>query len=200
MRSSAKTVRKVIRDYSPDLVAVELDMARFSALGKRQVKPSLSRVLASKNKTEAISYLVLHSFQQKAGKAMNMKPGKDLLAAVDEAKKLRIPVYLIDRDIRITMRRMTRQLTLHDKLNIIKSFFLGFFGLSKEDISTVMENKDSLMNEFKKELPSIYTVLVAERDKYMADMLHSAPPGVVVVVVGAGHLNGLEKELTRHLT
>ncbi|RLG69009.1 MAG: TraB family protein [Methanobacteriota archaeon] len=199
MRSSAKAARQAIRDYDPDIVAVELDMTRFRALGKR-VKPSLGKALKSKNKAEGLGYLALHSFQQKAGKAMNMSPGRDLLAAVDEAKKQRVPVYLIDRDIRVTMRRLTRQLTLRDKLNLVKSLVLGLFGLSKEDISEVMENKDSLMHEFKKELPTMYRVLVTERDKYMASMLLSAPPGRVVVVVGAGHLDGIEAELTRHLT
>ncbi len=197
MKESVRLVRGAIAQ-KPDIVAVELDMVRLRSIGKKR-KLSLGQALKS-GKAEALAYFLLQGFQTKAGKAMGVKPGRDMLVAVKEANAHRIPVFLIDRDIRITMRRLTRQLTLKEKLNIVKSLILGAFGLSKEDISAVMDNKDELMVEFKKELPSAYRVLVSERDAYMAAMLLQTPPGRVLVVIGAGHLEGLRRELTRQFT
>jgi pheromone shutdown protein TraB len=180
------------------LVAVELDMARLRSLGKKR-KLTLSQALKS-GRPEALAYFLLQGFQTKAGKAMGVKPGRDMVVAVREANAHGIPVFLIDRDVRITMRRLTRQLTLKEKLNIVQSLIMGAIGLSKEDINSVLDNKDALMVEFKKELPSAYKVLVSERDEYMASMLLQTPPGRVLVVIGAGHLAGLRRELTRQFT
>jgi pheromone shutdown-related protein TraB len=199
MRASVKLVRESFREFHPDAVAVELDAQRFMALRKRE-RPSLGKLLAAKDKRNAIVYLVLHSFQARAGKEMGMRPGRDMLSAVEEAQKHRVPLLLIDRDVRETMRRATRRLTLKEKLNIVQSLIQSMFGLTKTDINSVFEHQDELMLEFRKQLPSAYRALVTERDEFMARALaSSAAFNRVLVVVGAGHVPGLTRRLTRQL-
>ncbi len=47
------------------------------------------------------------------------------------------------------------------------------------------------MEYFKEMSPKAYDVLVTERDAYMAHMLQDIEAENVVVVVGAGHKNGI---------
>ena len=51
------------------------------------------------------------------------------------------------------------------------------------------------MEMFKDEAPSVYEVLVHERDAYLAARLMQLPQDKVVVVVGAGHKPGIERYL-----
>jgi len=51
------------------------------------------------------------------------------------------------------------------------------------------------MEEFSRELPSLKEVLVDERDLYIADRIQRCPAKKIVAVVGAGHLDGIEKNI-----
>jgi pheromone shutdown protein TraB len=58
----------------------------------------------------------------------------------------------------------------------------------------------STFSEFARQSPELYEALIDERDRYMAARLRetAAQGGVrkVLAVVGAGHLEGIERELT----
>ena len=49
-----------------------------------------------------------------------------------------------------------------------------------------MDNLDDLMEMFKDESPSVYEVLVKERDAYLAGNILKIPEDHVIAVVGAG--------------
>ena len=57
------------------------------------------------------------------------------------------------------------------------------------------ENIDDMMEMFKDEAPSVYEVLVHERDAYLAGKIMQIPYEHVIAVVGAGHKPGIEKYL-----
>ena len=62
--------------------------------------------------------------------------------------------------------------------------------LMKEDVISAM------MEEFGEIAPSVKTVLIHERDTYIAKKISDeSKKGKVVAVVGAGHLKGIQKEL-----
>ena len=59
-----------------------------------------------------------------------------------------------------------------------------------------LKSRDTLsavMDELGKELPSIKTILIDERDEYMASGILSSSGASIVAVVGAGHVPGLTK-------
>jgi pheromone shutdown-related protein TraB len=52
-----------------------------------------------------------------------------------------------------------------------------------------------LIDELGKEFPSIKTVLIDERDVYLAEQIRSAPGERIVAVIGAGHRAGVARQL-----
>jgi pheromone shutdown-related protein TraB len=74
--------------------------------------------------------------------------------------------------------------------------------VSHEEIDTDMienlKNKDQLeavMQEFAGKFPEIKKRLIDERDTYLAQKIRSAPGDTVVAVVGAGHVDGIKKQI-----
>jgi pheromone shutdown-related protein TraB len=70
--------------------------------------------------------------------------------------------------------------------------------LEKIDLKELMKQDviSALMKEFSEIAPSVATVLIHERDEYIArKILDESKKGKVVAVVGAGHLNGIKKHL-----
>jgi pheromone shutdown protein TraB len=69
----------------------------------------------------------------------------------------------------------------------------------KFDISKVPEEKvvDELIAYMKKSAPTVYEILVAERDVHMAKALRqlAARYDNIVAVVGIGHKRGIEQQL-----
>ena len=68
------------------------------------------------------------------------------------------------------------------------------------DLKKLMDQDviSSLMEEFGKIAPSVTTVLIHERDKYIAKkILDESKKGKVVAVVGAGHLKGIKEYLEK---
>ncbi|MCG8460752.1 MAG: TraB/GumN family protein, partial [Holophagales bacterium] len=57
---------------------------------------------------------------------------------------------------------------------------------------------NELMAELGQRHPSLKRVLIDERDAYLAQKIHDAPGRHKVAVVGAGHLEGIEKALREH--
>jgi pheromone shutdown protein TraB len=54
---------------------------------------------------------------------------------------------------------------------------------------------DNALSELSEEFPAVKTVLVDERDRYMAQKIRECGGHKVVAVVGAGHLEGIEENL-----
>ena len=143
LKNSVRQVREAILEFQPDVVSVELDMARY--LAKKSGKKPDYRKLGGP-RAEKIFALVLHFMQQRAGETMGMAPGEDMFSAIRLAAKNRVPVALIDQDIRITLRKAKSQITFKEKITLIKALFLGFFELgNKQEIESVMDKRDELL-------------------------------------------------------
>ena len=87
-----------------------------------------------------------------------------------------------------------------EKLKFLYGIIASIFGMDDEDEIDIEdlknpENIDDLMEMFKDEAPSVYEVLVKERDAYLAGKILSIPQDRVIAVVGAGHKPGIMKYL-----
>ncbi|MCK4327210.1 MAG: TraB/GumN family protein [Candidatus Diapherotrites archaeon] len=185
LRKSLQAVKSEIQDFAPDAVALELDLGRFLALTQR-----------TRPRPKGFVEVLLFELQKQAGKTTGVKPGAEMVAAAREARKHGIPVVLVDRDIRVTLKRALRNMTLSEKVKLLTGIIGGFFEVrDKARLNTLIDQKDELMVEFKRELPSVYKALVTERDAYMAKAISSLPYSKVLAVVGAGHIAGIRKRL-----
>lgn len=194
---SVRKVRKAIEETKPDVVAVELDAHRLHALLSRR-EPTLLEMVRSP------FFGLLYLFQKLIGKGLGVVPGSEMLAAVEEAQKADVPIALIDRDITVTMGRLS-SIPLWEKLSIVGQVFLSPLAFvpnpfSKRRRPPIEEMTDQrfirrFFREFRQQLPNVYRVLVDERDEHIARQLLSLKAGKVVLVVGAGHVPGIERRL-----
>lgn len=204
-RQSLDKVREVIDKEKPDCVAVELDMSRYTAM-KEEEEASSWEILRALGFMTFFLYWVLRHLQSWLGKKLGILPGSEMLKAIEIAREANIKVALIDRDISITLVRL-RSITWKEKAKLILYLFKGLtidyilLKIRKDvraiDLSKVppKEMIDQAMDMMKKEFPQLYSVLVRERDEFMAARLRdmSLKFSKIVVVVGAGHAEGLKR-------
>ncbi len=199
---SISEVNQIIEREKPDIVAVELDRGRYHALkGEEEVREINVKDLLSGGKFNYFLLQWLLAFvQKKIGADMGVKPGAEMLAAIETAEKSGARVALIDRDIQITLGRFWSKMSFFEKLKLFGSLIGATFGIgTKEiDIDTVTDEDvvTQLVSELRKVAPSAASILIDERDAFMAkNLLDLSKEGNVVAVVGAGHREGIKKYL-----
>lgn len=206
-QESADLVRDVIDRVRPDRVCVELDEQRYEALSQKRKWENLDlkQIIRRRQLPTLLINLLLASYQKKLGAKLGVPPGTELLAAARTAEDLDIPVTLCDRNIRVTMLRAWRSMSLVQKWKLLSSVLAGAFGdveISEDDLRE-LRKKDVLsemMEELASYMPSLKSVLIDERDEYMAETIRASEGATVVAVVGAGHLEGIRRRLESSAT
>ncbi|MFB6295941.1 MAG: TraB/GumN family protein [Halobacteriales archaeon] len=203
---SADRVEREIEDRRPDAVAVELDEDRFRQL-KGEVPDDLdpADLLRGNTVFQFLAYWLLSYVQARLGDRFDIEPGADMKAGVDTAERLGIDVALVDRDIQTTIRRFWARLTLIEKLKLVWQLLLGTVGLGgggdveEFDIEDLTDTDvvSAMMEEFRQFSPGGAEALIDERDAFIAHRLVSLTEEGkdVVAVVGAGHVEGIERYL-----
>jgi len=209
-RASAEAVRTILERETFDAVAVELCESRFRSLRNPQAFRDLDlfQVIRQGKAGLVAANLALSAFQRRLAEQFGIEPGAEMKAAIDGAEARGLPVWLIDREVGVTLKRAYRSVGFLDRLAIIGG--LGGSLLTREDVSEDEIEKlkqgdllGSMFNEFAHESPPLYEALISERDRYMTASLRDEaahqPVKRVLVVIGAGHLAGIGRELTTQI-
>ena len=201
-RESVDLVRSAIDELRPDAVCVELDAKRFEALSRpdRFEALDLREVIRTRQLATLGLNLALASYQRSLGVALGVKPGAELLEAARCAEAAGIPVALCDRDVRITLRRAWRALSFWKRSLLLATFSAAIFEreeLSEEDLRELRRTDvlTRLLSELGEAFPGLKTVLIDERDAYLAERIRETPGRRILAVVGAGHVAGLVRTL-----
>lgn len=201
-QDSVDTVRDVINDEQPDTVCVELDRQRFQALQDQNRWESLNiiQVIKKGQMPFLMANLALASFQKRMGLQTGVKPGAELAAAAETAQSHGMAVELVDRDIRTTLLRAWRKTGLWKKMHVLATLLASMFEnqkIDEEELARLRQTDtlSAMLEEMGEMLPSVKTILVDERDQYMAHHIRQAPGQKVVAIVGAAHLPGIERQL-----
>ncbi|PIN86519.1 hypothetical protein COV19_04470 [Candidatus Woesearchaeota archaeon CG10_big_fil_rev_8_21_14_0_10_44_13] len=204
-RQSINEVKAAIAK-KPHIVAVELDKPRLQGLKSRKTTKIRVMDIFRIGVTGFVFAVIGAWAQKKLGSIVGVDPGAEMLAAVKLANRSKIRLELIDQDIRITLNRLSRFITLKEKLrffyDVLKAIFfrkreMKRLGINDFDLSKVPQEEliQKLMSEMKKSYPNAYKVLVEERNMFMARrifaIMQQNPGKEILAVVGAGH----EKEL-----
>jgi pheromone shutdown-related protein TraB len=200
-KQSVENIKKEFKDFDPDIVAIELDRPRMISLlsGKKQ-RPRLRD--AFKIGFKGYVFLLIGAWAEKRlGDAVGMKPGVDMLTAVKLAKKEKRRIALIDQDIQITLRKLSKGISWKEKWNFGVDLFKAVILGKREvdfDLRTVPDDKliGKMIDKVRDRYPNIYRVLVTERNEFMARKLkhltRSYPDQKILAVVGAGHKEEME--------
>jgi len=217
-RESIDEVSAAIRDEKPGMVCVELDQGRYAAITRQDnwEQLNVSKVLREGKGFLLIANIVLAGFQRRLGNELGVKPGEEMIAALNTAHEMGIAYKLCDREVQITFRRAWTSCSLWSKCKLLATLLSSAFvteKLSADEVEKLKNNNelDSMMAELANYLPIVKEILIDERDRYLAAMIWSAANGMAVTladgsldgnnndsilaVVGAGHLRGIQEQL-----
>lgn len=208
---SIAEVKEVIEREKPDVVAVELCKSRYDALkGDLKVKSISVKELIREGKVYFfLVHWLLSYIQRKIGSDVGVKPGAEMMCAIETAEKIGAQIALVDRDIQVSLQRFWSKMSFFEKTKMFFSLIaaaIGFGGkeVKEIDLDTVTQ-KDvvtQLVEELRQFAPTAAKVLVDERDAYIAGNLLKVAKNAnkVVAVIGAGHREGIQKYLSNPKT
>jgi len=200
-QKSVEDVRSAIEEFQPDIVGVELDRGRFMSLTQEMAEPSVTDILKGGNFGRILVQWVLTYIQQRIGAETGVKPGSEMLAAIEEAEAHQRPVAFIDRDIRITLSRFWGMMGIWEKIKLIGALIYSLVSVEGQEINVdEFTNQDvvsAAMEEFRKFSPQGAQALIDERDAYLAHqiLMLGGRYERVLAVVGAGHIQGVQRYL-----
>lgn len=200
-QASVDLVKDTLHDLKPDCVAVELCASRYQTLRDpdRWRNTDIVEVIKKGRGNLLLAQLLLASFQKKIGKQLGVKPGAEMMQAMETSQELDIPTVLADRDVGTTLRRTWSRLSWWSLCKLFVSSLFGIFEStnSQEEVER-LKRSDALeeaLKELSQHLPEVGETLVDERDRYLAAKIFSAPGERVLAVVGAGHVQGIARYL-----
>ena len=199
-RSSAELVTETIRAEAPDTVCVELCNTRLSAIrdSDRWRNMDIVKVIKEKKALMLFMNLLLSSFQKKIADKFDVKPGQEMLNAVEAADELDARLVTADREIQTTLSRVWRGMGFWEKLKLIFSIVFSFGqsdNIEEADIEKMKQEDvlQSLLSDVKAAHPIIERALIDERDQFLAEHIRTAPGKKTVAVVGAAHVPGIKR-------
>ncbi len=199
-KESTKLVASVIEEENPDTVCVELCESRYKAIRQkdRWQDTNIIKVVKEKKAFLLLSNLLLASFQKRIADKFDIKPGAEMIKAIETGESIGAKIHLADRDIRVTLSRAWRVMGLWGKIKILFQLLLSvgkIDEISEEDIEKMKQEDmlQTLLSDVKKSLPVLGKILIDERDRYLAHKIKEAPGKKIVAVVGAGHISGIKR-------
>ena len=131
-----------------------------------------------------------------------VKPGDEMIAAMNAAEENNIRCTLIDRPIQITLKRAWGKNSLWGKCKLLATLISSAFSKEEVDPEEIEKLKqrnemDSMMDELSDYMPVIKKVLIDERDQYLASKIWESEGNNIVAVLGAGHLPGVQAYLEK---
>ena len=195
-KQSLDEVKKAIEEQHPNIVALELDEPRLHALMSPK-KEKLRFYNIFRVGIKGFIFSVIGAWaEKKLGDYVGVSPGSEMKQAVRLAQKNNLKLALIDQNIEITLKRLSKSITWKEKWNFIADIFKAVILRKKEvefDLTTVPTKEliKTLIDKVKKRYPSIYNVLIKERNEIMAKklvrLMKEKPDERILAIVGAGH-------------
>lgn len=209
-RASAEAVWTMASSEAYDAIAVELCPARYDALTAERnwTDLDLYKIVRQGKAGLVMANLALSAYQRRIAEQFGIEPGAEMRAAVKAAAERNVPLQLIDRDLATTLRRSYASVPWYKRIYLMTGLALGMVSSDEIDEEAIERLKEgdileSTFTEFAEQSPELYQALIAERDRYMAARLRqeNAPGGTaegtrnVLVVIGAGHMEGMAGHL-----
>ncbi|MDC0526599.1 TraB domain-containing protein [Euryarchaeota archaeon] len=183
-------IEAYIRAYNPDLVAIELDRQRWTALRsnfKQTGGPFYVRILSR--------------FQQYLGDSFGSSPGSEMLVAGKVASSIGANLALIDKPILPTLQGAWKNMPWQELWKIIGDGLLSLVGGGDFSLSDSIRTGDfsKELEEFSERYPSIKRQLIDRRDTYMSTnivkLFRKKDIKRIIAVVGEGHVQGMSEKL-----
>ncbi|MFX0055411.1 MAG: TraB/GumN family protein [Promethearchaeota archaeon] len=199
---SVERARETVKDVQPDVVAVELDHQRYQQLMDPD-KTMANWEPASSG--DAAQDLIQHmaTLEKSLGEMTGSNVGEEMLAAIEEGRKIGAKIALVDRPIHVTMQAIARVPLdeIYRLMGVVPDAQKDLQEGDATDILGMLKEEgaiENLMKDFNSEYPNLADALIHQRDFYVANALRSIMKdveGKIVAVLGAGHIEGVRKAL-----
>ncbi|WP_031516746.1 TraB/GumN family protein [Desulfofalx alkaliphila] len=203
-RQSAEQVKEVIETERPDTVCVELDEQRYQSIKAHDQwkKMDIFKVIKEKKATFLLVNLFLSSTQKRLAKQMDIRAGKELIQGIESANEIGAELVLADRNIQTTFLRIWHSMGFWGKIRLFWEILLGIFSddeITEEELEQLktQDMLNAMLSDFSQSFPELKRPLIDERDQYLSQKIKDAPGEKIVAVVGAAHLPGIKKEITK---
>ena len=201
---SVNEVKNFIEKNKPEIIALELDPKRYlSLVNKDNLKRNALKEVLSLGVKGYLINVVGSYIEKKLGKVVGVKPGSEMIEAISLAKKYNLKLALIDQDITITLKKLSKEVRFREKFKIFKDILKGIFSKKQEVVKIDLRKVPSqelinkIIKKVKKDYPGVYNVLIKERNEVMAKALNKIinlnNDKKILAIIGAGH----EKEVIR---
>jgi len=199
-KESAEMAESLIAEEKPDTVCVELCASRYQSIRNSEQwrQMDIVKVVKEKKAFLLLANMLLTAFQKRIGEKLGVRPGEEMIRALDAAENAGADICLADRDITVTLSRTWRSTGWWNKIKLFFQLLLSMGGIDDIDEQAVEDMKkedilESLLSELGKSHPSIRKILIDERDQYLAHKIRNASGEKIVAVVGAGHVPGIRR-------
>lgn len=199
-KESARLVKKTIDEVLPDSVCIELDEDRYKNIQNPKFweNTNVSQIIKEKKVGLMLANIALSSYQKRMAKEMHTTPGQEMLQGIQSAEEYHCNLVLADRNIQITFLRIWRKLSLWVKCKLFVTLLFRDGDTDDDvDLENLM-NKDNLkiaLSSIDQNFPQIAEILIHERDQYLANKIKTAAGNKIVAIVGAAHIQGIQKEI-----
>lgn len=207
-RKSCDEARLLVNVIKPGIVFLELcdKRSRLLSASPEDLKPIpfSERIKRLRNGEINLFSFTYSMLLEHTAAQLEIMPGEEFRAAYEEAVKIDATVFLGDRPVNITVKRLWVGLTIFEKISlVVQLLYSGISMPTPEELKHIMETlrkKTDLITEAVQDLgksfPWIVECLIDERDLYMVLSLRECLrtcPGDIVAVVGAGHIPGITR-------
>ena len=206
-KESVKDVKTTFSEIEPEIVAIELDQSRFYLIMHPEKRKASVKNIKKIGITGFFFNLIGAYAEKKLGKLVGMTPGAEMKKAIELSKKNKTRIALIDQDIQITLKRLSKEITLKEKFRFFKDLFktknlkkeIKNFDLTKVPNKIIIKELTEIV---KRRYPSIYKVLIKERDiilaKNLNNLITNYPNKRILAIVGAGHKESILEYLKKN--
>lgn len=203
-KESIIKIKQAFSDLKPDIIAVELDKQRFNAMMSKQKSSLGINAIRQIGLTGYLFALIGRAIQKKIGDVVGMNPGSEMLLGAKLAKNNNLMLALIDQDVALTLKNLSKKVKFSEKMKIFGDILLAPFAKQqriKIDLAKIPSSEfiTTIMKQMKDRYPGFYRVLLDDRNRHMAKkiflLLKNNPEKKVLAIMGAGHIEGVEKHL-----
>ncbi|MGH8553571.1 MAG: TraB family protein, partial [Methylococcales bacterium] len=204
-KTSVEEVKRELASKRYDAIALELCRGRYQSLSNPNsvAQMDLHRILKEKRVLMVIANLALAAYQQHIADEIGIEPGAEMKAAIEIARQMNIPLWLIDREIAVTLKRVAGNLSSTQRTGLIMGLLSAITTpekVTEEEIEKLKEGDilESTLYQIAAQNEYLFKPLIKERDEYMALKLQSQlndESQNVLAIVGAAHLPGISKAL-----
>ena len=188
----ALPLERHIKNFNPDIIALELDKQRWLAL-KSNIRKSGGPFYVR----------LLSRLQQYLGDYFGSTPGAEMMVATKIAQSMEARLAFIDKPLLVTLRSAWKNMPWKEFRNLITEGLISLVGGGKLSLNDSIRTGDfsTELEEFKRQYPFLKKELIDRRDTYMSTnivkLFRKNNSEKIVAIVGEGHLSGMVEKLVK---